>query len=64
MDCWEFKKCPTERKEKCIAYPNHGKDCWRGLGTLCGGSYQSSMRVKLKRCRSCDYLASVHSMKH
>ncbi len=68
QNCWEFKKCGREEggaKAKelgvCIAYPNHGRDCWIVTGTLCGGQVQGTFAQKLKNCKACEFykLASL-----
>ena len=29
QNCWEFMKCPKERREKCNIYKmDSGKECW------------------------------------
>jgi len=29
QNCWEFMKCPQERRDKCNIYKqDSGKDCW------------------------------------
>lgn len=49
MNCWEFMKCGRElggSKVKelgvCPAYPDHGRQCARVVGTLCSGEVQGS----------------------
>jgi hypothetical protein len=29
LNCWEFMKCPKERRDKCSIYKmDSGKECW------------------------------------
>ncbi len=58
MNCWEFKKCPPERRDSCPAYPDRGRDCWRVTGTMCGGVKQADLHTKLEKCRECTYYQS------
>jgi len=67
MNCWEFKKCGREEggtnsKELgvCPAYPDHGKNCARVAGTLCGGKVQGTYAIKIADCISCDFFNSEH----
>ena len=48
--CWDFLKCPTDRKEKCPAYPNQGRICFSVTGTLCRGEVQGSYQAKKPEC--------------
>ena len=49
IDCWDFMKCPIERKDSCPAFVNNrGKECWISTGTLCGGIKQGSASEKWK----------------
>ncbi len=67
MKCWEFMKCGRENggaKDKefgvCPAYPDHGKNCVRVVGTLCHGKVQGSFAAKLHDCMRCDFYKSKH----
>jgi hypothetical protein len=67
MNCWEFKNCGRERgghKENelgaCPAWPDHGKQCARVAGTLCGNKIQGTFAVKLASCLKCEYYTSPH----
>jgi hypothetical protein len=54
-NCWNIKKCPSERKKQCPAWEfNSGKLCWFISGTICQGDSQSSWKEKMKICRTCD----------
>jgi len=62
MNCWEFMKCGLEADGAhaaelgvCPAYPNHGTDCIRIAGTLCGGKVQGAAATKLADCMRCDF---------
>lgn len=52
--CWETKKCPTERRDLCPAYPGQGNKCWMVTGTQCGGKTQGSFSEKMANCRKCN----------
>jgi hypothetical protein len=65
MNCWEFKKCGREAGGAnaaemgiCPAYPDHGHDCARVAGTLCGGVLQGTFASKLSNCMKCDFYKS------
>jgi hypothetical protein len=67
MNCWEFKKCGREAGGAkaaslgvCPAYPDHGKNCMRISGTLCGGQVQGTFAMKLGNCMKCDFYNSPH----
>lgn len=67
MNCWEFKKCGREAKGLkakelgvCPAYPDHGAQCARIAGTLCGGKVQGSFAMKLANCMQCDFYKSPY----
>ncbi len=32
-NCWEVKNCPPTTRDKCPAFPNHGRDCWHVMDT-------------------------------
>ncbi len=38
---------------------NAGRACWVVKNTLCGGSVQSNLAVKLGQCVTCDFYKSV-----
>jgi hypothetical protein len=70
MKCWEFKRCGREAGGSraaelgvCPAYPNHGDDCARVAGTLCGGKVQGSFAMKVASCMRCDFYTSPHHQK-
>ncbi len=67
MKYWEFKECGREDnglKSKelgiCPAYPNHGTNCARIAGTLCGGNVQDFFAMKVVNCMQCDFYKSPH----
>lgn len=67
MNCWEFKKCGREaggsnaaKLGVCPAYPDHGQDCARTTGTLCGGVVQGTFASKLANCMECAFYQSPH----
>ncbi len=58
--CWDIKKCPLERKDKCPAWELHAGDlCWFINGTICEGAVQKNWDEKMKVCRTCDIWASL-----
>ncbi len=59
QNCWDFKKCPEDRKKICPALiQNAGKKCWIVTGTMCGGVKQGSMTEKLDKCHACEFFKS------
>ncbi len=67
MNCWEFMKCGRERGGRhagalgvCPAYPHHGTDCARVVGTLCKGRVQEEFAVKIRDCQGCAFYRSEH----
>ncbi len=62
MNCWEFKKCAREKN--CPAYPDHGTQCARVAGTLCGGKVQGIFAMKLSSCLQCEFYRSPHYNVH
>ncbi|MEW6066272.1 MAG: two-CW domain-containing protein, partial [Bacillota bacterium] len=62
--CWEFLKCPEERKTKCPAFTEkRGSDCWKVPRTLCRGELQGTMAQKIGSCRKCNFYCSFHKIK-
>lgn len=56
--CWEFMNCKD--KEKCPAYPDHGRDCWEVPGTLCRGEVQRDAAKKRQDCITlCKFIEGV-----
>ncbi len=60
INCWEFKKCPQATFEKCAAYPDRGRDCWKITGTKCekGLIEKKNIAEKIIYCRKCDFFSS------
>ncbi|UKL12968.1 MerR family transcriptional regulator [Dissulfurimicrobium hydrothermale] len=44
--CWEIKKCPPERREKCTAFANKVVPCWERASSACA--------KELNHCQECD----------
>ncbi|MFB0519581.1 MAG: hypothetical protein ACETWC_09925 [Acidobacteriota bacterium] len=61
--CWQFNRCPPERRCRCTAYPDHGYDCWNLAGTWCDGVYQASRQAKLSICQNCSFYQSENCQK-
>lgn len=71
QNCWEFKSCGrTGVEEPCPASEaavldgihggeNGGRACWAVVGTLCGGTVQSTYATKIGSCLKCDFYHSV-----
>jgi DNA-binding XRE family transcriptional regulator len=54
--CWEMTGCPSDRRQKCMAYSSgQGHLCWFLTGTLCQGERQCSWRDKLSLCLGCSF---------
>jgi len=67
MNCWEFKKCGREKGGHnsktlgvCPAYPDHGDNCARVAGTLCGGKVQGTFAMKIHDCLQCKFFNSEY----
>ncbi len=57
MNCWDYMDCPKEVRDRCPAYPRHGRDCWKMPNTMCaGGRYRlSTLAEKVAFCRICEF---------
>jgi methyl-accepting chemotaxis protein len=56
QNCWDYKRCPEEKKRACPAYiEKRGRDCWLVDHTLCDTEGQSSAAEKISLCRRCDF---------
>lgn len=56
--CWEFHKCGVE--QKCPAYPDQGRECWKVTGTLCRGQVQGTAEQKKLDCVTlCQFMEGV-----
>lgn len=60
VTCWEIKNCPTDRRNSCPAYPDHGGQCWMVTATLCGGNEQGSYHDKMANCKKCNVYLDAH----
>ncbi|MBU4154253.1 MAG: CZB domain-containing protein [Proteobacteria bacterium] len=60
VTCWEIKNCPTDRRNSCPAYPEHGGQCWMVTATLCGGQEQGSYHEKMTNCKKCNVYLDAH----
>jgi len=53
-NCWELRKCPEEKKNKCPAWEfDSGQFCWFISGTICGNTTHKTLDEKLSICRKC-----------
>ncbi len=73
QNCWEFKKCGRERKNRMGICPaveesqansvnrglNGGRVCWAVAGTYCEGKVQGTYAQKLLSCLLCDFRQKV-----
>jgi hypothetical protein len=64
--CWEYKKCGREEGGikaselgVCPAYPDHGRACWRTVGTLCDGEVQGTFAKAIDSCTNCTWYKNV-----
>jgi DNA-binding XRE family transcriptional regulator len=54
--CWEAKRCPEDRRARCIAHlARQGHLCWFLTGTLCGGERLHDWPEKRELCFRCDF---------
>ena len=61
-NCWELKKCPEEKRNKCPAWEfNSGKYCWFINGTICECSAKKSWHEKILVCRNCVVMKQITS---
>jgi len=62
-NCWEFFKCPVERRQACTAFTmNAGRICWLVTGTQCGGITQNARDLKIAECRcACDFFLKLQA---
>ena len=73
MNCWEFKQCGRDRKNRLGICPavtekradgvnggrNGGRVCWAVAGTFCNGEVQGTYAQKLVTCTACDFRLKV-----
>jgi DNA-binding XRE family transcriptional regulator len=58
--CWQMKKCPAPRRDRCPAWEFRSGDyCWFVSGTFCGGSVRESWVQKMRLCRRCRIYRSM-----
>lgn len=57
MDCWDFMRCGENTYQRCPAYPNRGRECWKVTGTKCDGGRMEMKNIyeKIEHCRGCGY---------
>lgn len=41
QNCWDFWNCTEEEKQKCPAFPSHGRECWEVLSSIGGANEKS-----------------------
>ncbi len=64
IDCWDFKGCPEEKKNSCLAFKHsRGKDCWISTGNFYCGKKQENASKKLEKCRKCSFYIKAHEKK-
>jgi hypothetical protein len=57
-NCWEMMNCSIDVRNRCPAYPDMGRECWKVTGTKCnaGTLEESSLSEKIIYCRGkCAY---------
>ncbi|MFH1218087.1 MAG: helix-turn-helix transcriptional regulator [Pseudomonadota bacterium] len=58
--CWDVKKCPRERRERCPAWEfKCGALCWFINGTVCECATRESWNDKMAVCHKCEVLRSI-----
>lgn len=61
--CWELKKCPVEKRERCTAWEfKAGNLCWFITGTICQGKADQYWDEKLEACRKCRAFEPVNEL--
>jgi DNA-binding XRE family transcriptional regulator len=60
VNCWELRKCPEQKREKCPAWEFRcGQLCWFINGTICNGEIQDSWQKKTKICKQCEVFQKI-----
>jgi DNA-binding XRE family transcriptional regulator len=60
VDCWEAKKCPEHKRQKCPAWEFRcGQLCWFINGTICNGEAQKNWQKKIKICLKCEVFQKI-----
>ena len=62
--CWTAMRCPTEKREKCVAYvAKEGRFCWFFTGRLCAtakpGSVSGEGPAEDRGCYSCSVFSRM-----
>ncbi len=63
-NCWEVMECKEGVCMTCPAYPDHGRECWKVTGTLCGQGRlkKADFGEKILYCRNqCKFYKEYES---
>ncbi len=59
-NCWDVKKCPEEKKQKCPAWEfDSGEFCWFLCGTLCDNATHQNWQEKITVCKDCEVMQNL-----
>ena len=59
-NCWELKKCPEEKRNKCPAWEyDSGRYCWLINGTICECATQKNWHEKIQICKNCAVMKQI-----
>ena len=64
INCWDIKKCPDDKQQKCPAVEfNAGDLCWFVNGTQCRGETFDTWADKMNECQDCKVFKIVFELK-
>ncbi len=59
-NCWEAKKCPDKKRDKCPAWEfDAGHLCWFISGTICDSTTKTSWKEKITVCKECIIMKGI-----
>ncbi len=58
--CWDLRKCPGEKREKCPAWEyDAGEFCWFINGTICENATCKNWEKKILVCKNCVVMKNI-----
>lgn len=59
-NCWDLRKCPEEKREKCPAWEfDAGEFCWFINGTICESATCKNWEKKILVCKNCVVMKNI-----
>lgn len=59
-NCWDLRKCPDEKKQKCPAWEfDAGEFCWFINGTICENTTCKDWEKKILVCKKCVVMKGI-----